>query len=197
VESQGRRHPRKINAARAALAVAQSGFSSLLGARCWTGDRESADSLVEGTGFELVWGFSSTPRSCAHLRRAARSPEWALSLSEYRQDHCPESQPRAAILRSPGEDNDLQLTNAQRVYDVLTQVETTIAGRPDEVHLVSTMIDNPWFVHAMRIDDHTYYWLSELRLCMTEIDSSTLVDLTGRWAPAIRAQTHSAGLFAK
>jgi hypothetical protein len=32
----------------------------------------------------------------------------------------------------------------------------------------------------MRIDDHTYYWLSELRLCMTEIDSSTLVDLTGR-----------------
>jgi hypothetical protein len=30
---------------------------------------------------------------------------------------------------------------------VLTQVETTIAGRPDEVHLVSTMIDNPWFVH--------------------------------------------------
>jgi hypothetical protein len=40
------------------------------------------------------------------------------------------------------EDNDLQLTNAQRVYDVLTQVETTIAGRPDEVYLVSTMIDN-------------------------------------------------------
>jgi hypothetical protein len=78
------------------------------------------------------------------------------------------------------ENNDLQLTNPQRVFDVLTQVEMTIAGRPDEIHLVSTMIDNPWYVHALRIDDHTYYRLSEFRLRMTEIDSSTLVDLTGR-----------------
>jgi hypothetical protein len=78
------------------------------------------------------------------------------------------------------EDNDLQLTNPQRVFDVLTQVESTIAGRPDEIHLVSTMIENPWYVHALRIDDHTYYRLSEFRLCMTEIDSSTLADLTGR-----------------
>ena len=78
------------------------------------------------------------------------------------------------------EDNDLQLTNPQRVFDVLTQVENTIEGKPDEIHLVSTMIDNPWYVHALRIDDHTYYWLSESRQCMTEIDSKTLDDLTGR-----------------
>ncbi len=78
------------------------------------------------------------------------------------------------------EDNDLQLTNPQRVFDVLTQVENTIAGKPDEVHLVGTFIDNPWYVHALRIDNHTYYRLSEFRLCMTEMDSSTLVDLTGR-----------------
>ena len=78
------------------------------------------------------------------------------------------------------EDNDLQLTNAQRVFDVLTQVEASVAGKPDEIHLVSTMIDNPWYVHAMRIDAHSYYQLSQLRVCMTEIDSSTLLDLTGR-----------------
>ena len=78
------------------------------------------------------------------------------------------------------EDNDLQLTNPQRVFNVLNQVESNIASRPDEIHLVSTMIDNPWYVHALRIDDHTYYRLSESRLCMTEIDSSTLADLTGR-----------------
>jgi hypothetical protein len=42
------------------------------------------------------------------------------------------------------------------------------------------MIANPWYVHAMRIDDHTYYQLTELRQCTTEIDSSVLADLTGR-----------------
>ena len=68
------------------------------------------------------------------------------------------------------EDNDLQLTNPQRVFDVLAQVEDTIAGKPDEIHLVGTLIDNPWYVHALRIDNHTYYRLSEFRLCMTEID---------------------------
>jgi hypothetical protein len=78
------------------------------------------------------------------------------------------------------EENDLQLTNAQRVFDVLTQVENTVAGKPDEIYLVSTIIDNPWYVHALRIDDRTYYLLSESRQCMTEIDSRTLVDLTGR-----------------
>jgi hypothetical protein len=33
-------------------------------------------------------------------------------------------------------------------------------------------------VHALRIDDLTYYGLSEFRPCMTEIDSSIPVDLT-------------------
>jgi len=55
------------------------------------------------------------------------------------------------------EENDLYLTNAQRVFDVLTTVESTIANKPDEVHLVSTMIENPWFVHALRIDARDYY----------------------------------------
>jgi hypothetical protein len=47
----------------------------------------------------------------------------------------------------------LQLTNPQRGFDVLTQVENTVAGKPDEIHQVSTMIDNPWYVHALRIDE--------------------------------------------
>jgi hypothetical protein len=73
----------------------------------------------------------------------------------------------------------MYLTNPQRVFDALTRVEDTIAGKPDEIHLVSTFIDSPWFVHALRIDDHSYYQLSEFRLCMTEIDAGTLVYLTG------------------
>ena len=51
------------------------------------------------------------------------------------------------------EDNDIHLTNPQRVFDVLAQVEDTIAGKPDEIHLVGTFIDNPWYVHALRIDN--------------------------------------------
>ncbi len=78
------------------------------------------------------------------------------------------------------EDNDLQLTNPQRVFDVLIQIESTIADKADEVHLVSTMIENPWFIHALRIDVRDYYQLSEARQCMTEIDPRTLTDLTGR-----------------
>ena len=51
----------------------------------------------------------------------------------------------------------LQLTNPLRGFDVLTQVENTVAGKPDEIHQVST------YVRALRIDDYTYYRLSESR----------------------------------
>jgi hypothetical protein len=78
------------------------------------------------------------------------------------------------------EDNDLQLTNPQRVFDVLTQVEHTFTNKPNEIHLVSTMIENPWYVHALRIGDRDYYELSRSRECMTEFDSSILIDLTRR-----------------
>jgi hypothetical protein len=59
------------------------------------------------------------------------------------------------------EENDLQLTNPQRVFDALVRVENAIADKPDEVHLVSTMIANPWYIHAMRIDMRNYYQLSD------------------------------------
>jgi hypothetical protein len=78
------------------------------------------------------------------------------------------------------EDNDLQLTNSQRVYDAYSRVERPMTDQPDEIYMVSTMIESPWFVHALRIADRSYYELSEAQLCMTELDANTLVDLTGR-----------------
>lgn len=99
-------------------------------------------------------------------RRDVRSPE---------KDGDPAPIARTVLIL---EDNDLQLTNAKRVFDVLTQ--EMIAGKPDEVHLVSTMI-SLWFVHALRIGDQTYYRLSELQQCMTQISPPpSLIDLTGR-----------------
>ena len=73
----------------------------------------------------------------------------------------------------------LQLTNPQRGFDVLTQVENTVAGKPDEIHQVSTMIDNPWYVCAPH---RRLYLLSVKRVSsgVTEIGSKTLDDLTGR-----------------
>ena len=39
------------------------------------------------------------------------------------------------------EDNDIQLSNPQVIYEALAAVEIEFADRPDEVHVVSTFID--------------------------------------------------------
>jgi hypothetical protein len=78
------------------------------------------------------------------------------------------------------EDNDNQLTNAELVFQALTNIENTIADKPNEIYLVTTYIETLWFVHALRIDQNTYYQLSQAGQCMTRVDPSTLADLTGR-----------------
>jgi hypothetical protein len=77
------------------------------------------------------------------------------------------------------EDNDIQLTNPQVVYEALAKVEKEFITRPDEVYLVGSWAD-PWFIQALRIDDRNYYELSDAGACMSEVDPATLVDLTGR-----------------
>jgi hypothetical protein len=103
------------------------------------------------------------------------------------QEACARKFPKLEAWRPTGartvlvlEENDPFLTNAQVVYDTLAKVEATFSNRPDEIYLVGTMIENPWFVHALRVDDRGYYAMSEAGECMTEFDPSTLVDLTGR-----------------
>jgi hypothetical protein len=77
------------------------------------------------------------------------------------------------------EENDIQLTNAQVVFEAFTRVENDFSNKPNEIYLVGSMIDNPWFVHALRVDNTSYYELSQSRQCMTEVDPNTLDDLTG------------------
>jgi hypothetical protein len=78
------------------------------------------------------------------------------------------------------EDNDIQLTNPQRIFDTLATMEHEFSNWPDEIYLASTIIKTPWYVHALRINDRGYNDLSEAGHCLTEVDSGILVDLTGR-----------------
>jgi hypothetical protein len=77
------------------------------------------------------------------------------------------------------EDNDIQLTNPQRVFDTLASMKKDFTNQPDEIHLVSSIGDRSWFVHALRVDNRDYYELSEDGECLTEFDAAQLVDVTG------------------
>ena len=78
------------------------------------------------------------------------------------------------------EENDIQLTNQQVVADALLEVEQTMRDRPDEVYLVSTAVETPWWTFALRVDERNYYDFSRTFRCAEEIDPVTLIDLTGR-----------------
>ena len=78
------------------------------------------------------------------------------------------------------EDNDIQLTNPQRVFDTLAALQHEFTNWPDEIYLVSTIIKNPWYVHALQVGDRQYYELSEAGQCLTEFDADCLVNVTGR-----------------
>jgi hypothetical protein len=70
------------------------------------------------------------------------------------------------------------------------------ADSQDEIHLASTMVDNPWFVHALPIGVHDYYELSQAAQCMTEMDST--IRRSHRQMNSLSLdQKHSATLLAK
>jgi hypothetical protein len=83
------------------------------------------------------------------------------------------------------EDNDIQLTNPQNVFDTLKAVECEFSNKPDEIYLVGTIIENPWYVWALRVDDRDYYTLCGADQYLTEVDANSLSDLTGR--PRLKA----------
>jgi len=78
------------------------------------------------------------------------------------------------------EDNDIQLTNQQVVADALLEVEQTMPDRSDEVYLVSTAVETPWWSFALRVGQRDYYDFSRAFECVEEIDPATLMDLTRR-----------------
>ena len=78
------------------------------------------------------------------------------------------------------EENDIFATNHERVAEALMQVEQGRVDRPDEIYLLSSAVDKQWYLWLLRADDHVYDELSVWGDSLTEIDPSTLVDITRR-----------------
>jgi hypothetical protein len=78
------------------------------------------------------------------------------------------------------EENDIQLTNPKLVADALIQVEQGTDVRPDEIYLLSSAEEKPWFLWALRVDDHVCYEFSVWGDSLMEIDPTTLVNITER-----------------
>jgi hypothetical protein len=77
------------------------------------------------------------------------------------------------------EDNDSQ-SSPKLVFDTLIKVENRFSDRPDEIYLVWTAIENPWYVWALRVGNHGYYDLVAYNRSLEDVDPRTLVDLTRR-----------------
>ena len=75
------------------------------------------------------------------------------------------------------EENDLSLTNHQRVIDALLPAEEIIPETADEVFLVSTHIAHTWWVTCLRRAGKTYYDDGER---FHQVDPAELTRLTSR-----------------
>jgi hypothetical protein len=100
------------------------------------------------------------------------------------QKACEDKFPKLATWKRDGartvlvlEENDLSLTNHQRVADALVPAEAAIPDAADEIFLVSTHIADKWWVTCLRRAGKTYYDDGER---FHEVDPATLVGLTKR-----------------
>ena len=75
------------------------------------------------------------------------------------------------------EENDISLTNHQRVADSLFLVIEKMSDIPDEIFLVSTLIAEKWWVTCLRREGKTYYDDGER---FHEVDPAALTRLTRR-----------------
>lgn len=75
------------------------------------------------------------------------------------------------------EDADIQLTNHQLVADALSRAEKARTDKPDEIYLVSTFLDIPWYVTCLRREGRSYYDNGEQ---FWEIDPKALQPLTAK-----------------
>jgi hypothetical protein len=100
------------------------------------------------------------------------------------QKACEDKFPKLATWKRDGartvlvlEENDLSLTNHQRVADALLNAEATMSYPADEIFLVSTAIADKWWVTCLRRAGKSYYDDDER---FHEIDPTTLIRLTNR-----------------
>lgn len=78
------------------------------------------------------------------------------------------------------ENNDIQLTNAQAVFDTLISLGDEFAEWPDEIYLVSSLFESRWYVHPLKVDNLGYYDLCADGREVYKVDPKVLADITGR-----------------
>lgn len=100
------------------------------------------------------------------------------------QKACEDKFPKLATWKRDGantvlvlEENDLSLTNHQRVADALVAAEAVMSNTADEIFLVSTSVIDRWWITCLRRAGKTYYDDDER---FHEIDPTTLIGLTKR-----------------
>ena len=64
--------------------------------------------------------------------------------------------------------------------DALVLIEQGAAERPDEIYLLSTIVENLWQLWIIRLDDYVYDDFSVWGKSLLEINPAVLDDLTGR-----------------
>ena len=97
---------------------------------------------------------------------------------------CARKFPKLAAWRERGartilvlEDNDLQLSNPQVIYEAVARAEHTLTDGPDEIHLVVTCMEPDWAHFRLRADRLNYYQLSQLGGPLNLYDPGALVDV--------------------
>jgi hypothetical protein len=77
------------------------------------------------------------------------------------------------------EENDIQLTNCHVVTDAVLKSEQTLGRAADEIYLVTTSF-TPWQVHFVRVDDRSYFDLTDPDERSWDAHPTQLSSLTGR-----------------
>jgi hypothetical protein len=78
------------------------------------------------------------------------------------------------------EEDDINFTNPLVVAEVLDQIEQGSTDRPDEIYLLSSVVKTPWWLFALRVDDHVYDDFGVWGDSLLELDPETLSNVTGR-----------------
>jgi len=78
------------------------------------------------------------------------------------------------------EENDIQLTNAQRIADAVVEIERIELKKPDEIFLVSTCLDDVWWVTPIRCGNRSYYDFNEPGERFAEFSPLSLEPVTPR-----------------
>ncbi|MGO9684038.1 MAG: hypothetical protein ACLPTZ_15900 [Beijerinckiaceae bacterium] len=120
--------------------------------------------------FDIVYLFKGNLESARVDRLSETCQKKFRKLAEWKRSY----NARTVLVL---EDADIQLTNHQLVADALSRAENTRTDKPDEIYLVSTFLDNPWYVTCLRREGKSYYDDGER---FWEIDPTSLQPLTAR-----------------